>query len=146
VGFRYTDKEVVLPDFSLTIRPKETVALVGHTGAGKSSIAKLLTRFYEFQDGALLVDGRDIRTLDLGQYRRHIGLVPQEPYLFSGTVKDNIRYGYPEATDDEVCAAATAHRRRGPNRRPDTAGHGLGRARANSRWGKRQARVLRACC
>ncbi|HNT78412.1 MAG TPA: ABC transporter ATP-binding protein [Anaerolineae bacterium] len=107
VGFRYTDKEIVLPDFSLTIRPKETVALVGHTGAGKSSIAKLLTRFYEFQDGALLVDGRDIRTLDLAQYRRHIGLVPQEPYLFSGTVKDNIRYGYPEATDDEVCAAAT---------------------------------------
>ncbi len=72
--FSYTDREVVLPDFSLHIRPGETVALVGHTGAGKSSIAKLVTRFYEFQDGDLLIDGRDIRRLDLGQYRQQIGL------------------------------------------------------------------------
>ena len=60
---------------------------MGHTGAGKSSIARLITRFYEFQDGELLVDGRDIRRLDLGEYRRQIGLVPQEPFLFSGTVR-----------------------------------------------------------
>jgi len=104
--FAYTDKEVVLPDFSLEIRPKETVALVGHTGAGKSSVARLVARFYEFQGGELLVDGRDIRRLDLSQYRQHIGLVPQEPFLFAGTVRDNIRYGCPEATDEEVLAAA----------------------------------------
>jgi ABC-type multidrug transport system fused ATPase/permease subunit len=96
----------VLRGYDLEIRPKETVALVGHTGAGKSSIARLITRFYEFQEGELLIDGRDIRRLNLGQYRRHIGLVPQEPFLFSGTVRDNIRYGRPEATDDQVCQAA----------------------------------------
>ncbi|MEJ2749899.1 MAG: ABC transporter ATP-binding protein, partial [Anaerolineae bacterium] len=106
VKFSYTDKEVVLPDFSLDIAAGETLALVGHTGAGKSSIAKLITRFYEFQDGLLLVDGRDVRTFDLGQYRQQIGLVPQEPFLFSGTVRDNIRYGRPTANDDEVQAAA----------------------------------------
>lgn len=108
VCFSYNEKEVVLDQFSLRIQPGETVALVGHTGAGKSSIARLITRFYEFQCGQLLVDDRDIRTLDLGQYRQHLGLVPQDPFLFSGTVRDNIRYARPEATDDEVCAAAMA--------------------------------------
>ena len=106
--FSYTDREVVLPDFSLDIRPGETVALVGHTGAGKSSVGKLITRFYEFQGGELLIDGRDVRRLDLGSYRRQIGLVPQEPFLFSGSVADNIRYGRPEATDDDVTRAARA--------------------------------------
>jgi ATP-binding cassette subfamily B protein len=104
--FTYTGDEIVLAGFSLEVRPRETVALVGHTGAGKSSIARLIARFYEFQEGHLLIDGRDIRRLDLGQYRRHIGIVPQEPFLFSGTVHDNIRYAHPEATDDEVCRAA----------------------------------------
>ena len=108
VRFSYTDREVVLPDFSLDIRAGETIALVGHTGAGKSSIGKLITRFYEFQGGEILLDGRDIRSLDLGQYRMQIGLVPQEPFLFAGTVADNIRYGRPEATDDDVTAAAHA--------------------------------------
>ncbi len=98
--------EIVLPDFCLEIRPREMVALVGHTGAGKSSVARLIMRFYEFQDGRLLVDGRDVRRLDLGQYRRHLGLVPQEPFLFSGTVRENIRYGRPDATDEEVLAVA----------------------------------------
>ncbi len=106
MAFGYNEDEVVLPDLTLHIRPKETVALVGHTGAGKSSIARLITRFYEFQGGELLVDGRDMRRLDLTEYRQHIGLVPQEPFLFSGTVLDNIRYGRPEAGDDEVCRAA----------------------------------------
>jgi ABC-type multidrug transport system fused ATPase/permease subunit len=98
----------VLPDFSLHIRPGETVALVGHTGAGKSSIGKLITRFYEFQGGQILIDGRDIRRLNLGQYRQQIGLVPQDPFLFDGSVADNIRYGRPEATREDVERAARA--------------------------------------
>jgi ATP-binding cassette, subfamily B, bacterial len=106
VMLTYTGNEVVLPDFSLEIRPRETVALVGHTGAGKSSIARLITRFYEFQAGELQIDGQDIRRLDLGQYRRHIGLVPQDPFLFSGTIRENIRYSRPDAPDDEVQRAA----------------------------------------
>ena len=104
--FTYTGEEIVLPDFSLDIQPKETLALVGHTGAGKTSVAHLIARFYEFQDGELRIDGRDIRELDLQQYRQQIGLVPQEPFLFSGTVRDNIRHARPEANDDEVNAAA----------------------------------------
>jgi ABC-type multidrug transport system fused ATPase/permease subunit len=104
--FSYTDKETVIPDLTLEISHKETLALVGHTGAGKSSIAKLIARFYEFQAGELLIDGQDIRRLDLRQYRQHIGLVPQVPFLFSGTVRDNIRYGRLRATDDQVREAA----------------------------------------
>lgn len=96
----------VLPDFSLTIPAGETLAVVGHTGAGKSSLARLIARFYEFQGGRILVDGRDIRTLDLSQYRRHVGIVPQSPFLFSGTVADNIRYGRPAASAAEVEQAA----------------------------------------
>lgn len=105
VKFSYTDGETVLPDFSLAIEPGQTIALVGHTGAGKSSIAKLITRFYEFQEGEILVDGRDIRRLDLSQYRGQIGLVPQDPFLFSGSLRENIRYSRPEASDEEVVAA-----------------------------------------
>ena len=105
-AYTETEEETVLPDFTLEIKPKETLALVGHTGAGKSSLARLVARFYEFQGGELLVDGRDIRRLDLSQYRQHIGLVPQEPFLFSGTVRDNIRYSRPEASDEEVYEAA----------------------------------------
>jgi ABC-type multidrug transport system fused ATPase/permease subunit len=104
--FTYTSDEIVLPDFTLEIYPKETLALVGHTGAGKSSLARLIARFYEFQDGRLFIDSQDIRRLDLSQYRQHIGLVPQEPFLFSATVRDNIRYGRPEATDEQVRQAA----------------------------------------
>ncbi len=104
--FSYTGEEIVLPDFNLKIRPKETIAIVGHTGAGKSSIARLIARFYEFQEGQLLIDGRNIRRLELRQYRQHIGLVPQEPFLFSGTVQDNIHHGRLEAADEEVYQAA----------------------------------------
>lgn len=104
--FSYTSNEVVLPDFSLTIHPGESVAFVGHTGAGKSSIIKLTARFYEFQGGRLLIDGHDIRTLDLRAYRRQLGIVSQTPFLFDGTVADNIRYGRPEATDEEILSMA----------------------------------------
>ena len=107
VTFNYsTGRNTVLEAFSLTIPAGETLAIVGHTGAGKSSLVKLLMRFYEFQGGRLLIDGRDIRTLDLADYRRQLGLVPQAPFLFSGTVADNIRYGRPGASDAEVAVAA----------------------------------------
>ncbi len=105
VDFRYTH-EPVLESFSLHVRPGEDVALVGHTGAGKSTIAKLISRFYEYQGGALRLDGQDIRTLDLTDYRRQLGIVPQVPFLFSGTVADNVRYARPEASDAEVGALA----------------------------------------
>ena len=102
VHFQYTVQEVVLPAFDLHIAPGETVAFVGHTGAGKSSIAKLVARFYEFQGGELLIDGRNIRTFDLADFRRHLGIVSQSPFLFAGTVLDNIRYARPDATDSEI--------------------------------------------
>jgi len=104
--FRYTDKEPVLTDFDLCIQPGETLALVGHTGAGKSSIAKLVARFYEFQSGNLTLDGHDIRTFDLQAYRRQLGIVSQVPFLFSGSVADNIRYAKPEVADAEMLAMA----------------------------------------
>lgn len=102
LDFRYTDKEAILTDFNLCIQPGETLALVGHTGAGKSSIVKLIARFYEFQEGRLTIDGLDIRTLDLNQYRRKLGIVSQVPFLFSGTVADNIRYALPSVTESEM--------------------------------------------
>ncbi len=104
--FRYTDKEPILSHFNLLIQPGETLALVGHTGAGKSSIAKLIARFYEFQQGRLLVDGRDIRTFDLAQYRKQLGIVSQVPFLFSGTVADNIRYAAPDVSEEEILKMA----------------------------------------
>jgi ABC-type multidrug transport system fused ATPase/permease subunit len=106
LDFSYNEREQVLKDFKLKVPAGQNVALVGNTGAGKSSIARLIARFYEFQGGELLVDGHDIRQFDLEKYRRRIGLVPQDPFLFSGTVKDNIRYAVPEATEKEVCGAA----------------------------------------
>lgn len=106
VFFQYTDQQTVLAGFNLTIRAGETVALVGHTGAGKSSIGRLVARFYEFQGGQLLIDGHDIRTFDLHDYHRQLGIVPQVPFLFSGTVADNIRYTRPDASDAEVEAIA----------------------------------------
>ena len=102
VGFRYKAGEPVLEDFSLHICPGETLALVGHTGAGKTSIAKLIARFYEFQKGAILIDGQDIRTFDLASYRRQLGIVSQAPFLFSGSVAENIRYAQPDVSDTEI--------------------------------------------
>lgn len=106
LDFRYTEQETVLSNFNLTIAAGETVALVGHTGAGKSSLGKLVARFYEFQGGQLLIDGRDIRSFDLVEYHRHLGIVPQTPFLFSGPVADNIRYARPDASAETVRAVA----------------------------------------
>jgi len=106
VDFSYNDKERVLLGFNLLIPAGQTIALVGHTGAGKSSLGKLVARFYEFQGGQLLIDDRDIRTVNLQDYRHCLGIVPQTPFLFSGTVAENIRYGVPTATDAEVEAVA----------------------------------------
>ncbi len=107
LDFRYTAKEEVLEDFNLTVRAGETLALVGHTGAGKSSLGKLVARFYEFQGGRLLIDGQDIRSFNLHSYRQQLGIVPQSPFLFAGTVADNIRYGKPSASEDEVVAVSS---------------------------------------
>jgi ATP-binding cassette subfamily B protein len=104
--FSYSDKEPILRNFNLLIQPGETLALVGHTGAGKSSIAKLIARFYEYQHGNLCIDGRDIRTFDLAQYRRQLGIVSQVPFLFSGTVMENIRYAAPGVPEEEMLKLA----------------------------------------
>jgi ATP-binding cassette subfamily B protein len=95
-----------LAGVSLSVAPGETVALVGQTGAGKSTLVKLIARFYDVSSGRLLVDGVDVRDYDLPAYRHQLGVVPQEPYLFAGTVRDAIAYGRPDATDAEVEAAA----------------------------------------
>ena len=102
VTFQYTQEETVLSDFSLHIKPGETLALVGHTGAGKTSIGRLIARFYEFQEGEILIDGTDIRKYDLDSLRHHMGIVSQVPFLFSGTVEENIRYGCPVCDQDEI--------------------------------------------
>jgi len=103
VEFRYNQQQKVLEDFNLHIQPGENIALVGHTGAGKTSIAKLIARFYEFQSGNIYIDGINIRELDLNSYRSHLGIVSQVPFLFSGTVAENICYACPsEATLREI--------------------------------------------
>ncbi len=108
VNFRYSEQEAVLRDFSLHIQAGENVALVGHTGAGKSSIAKLIARFYEFQSGSILIDGQDIRSFNLASYRSQLGVVSQTPFLFAGTIADNIRYARPDLSDADL--EVVAHR------------------------------------
>ncbi|NHP17539.1 ABC transporter ATP-binding protein [Rhodococcus sp. IC4_135] len=107
VGFRYSGTDVdALSDFDLQIPPGTTVALVGRTGAGKSTVVKLLARFYDPTSGSVDVDGTDIRNFHLSQYRRRLGVVPQEAHLFTGTVADNIAYGRPSASHEEIEEAA----------------------------------------
>jgi ATP-binding cassette, subfamily B, multidrug efflux pump len=106
VSFAYDPSKPVLVDVSLTAKPGETVALVGPTGAGKTTIVALLSRFYDVTAGAITVDGHDIRSIQQESLRRQLGIVLQDTFLFSGTVLENIRYGRLDATDDEVMAAA----------------------------------------
>ncbi|WP_420627281.1 ABC transporter ATP-binding protein [Candidatus Leptofilum sp.] len=133
VSFRYSAQEQVLDDFSLRIAPGENIALVGHTGAGKSSIIKLIVRYYEFQEGEIQVDGHDLRNYDLTAFRRQIGIVSQVPFLFAGTVAENIRYGRPEATNAEI---ETMARRIGEGEWLETLPNGL-----DSEVGERGSRL-----
>ena len=107
-GYPNSSAPEALRGVDLHVTPGETVALVGETGAGKSTVLKLLARFYDPTAGSVTVDGHDLRTLDLTDFRHHLGYVPQEAFLFGGTVRDNIAYGRPDATDAEVEAAARA--------------------------------------
>jgi len=107
VGFRYGNR-AVLRGVDLAIKPGEMIGLVGHSGSGKSTLVNLICRFYDVSEGAILVDGVDIRSLPIAEFRRHIGLVLQEPFLFFGTIADNIAYGKPDATREEIIAAARA--------------------------------------
>ncbi|MBY6277679.1 MAG: ABC transporter ATP-binding protein [Symbiobacterium thermophilum] len=108
VVFGYEPGQVVLKGINLRAEPGETIALVGPTGAGKSSVINLLARFYEPQEGQVLVDGVDLSTVTQRSWRSQLGIVLQDTFLFSGTIRDNIRYGRPDATDEEVEAAARA--------------------------------------
>jgi ABC-type multidrug transport system fused ATPase/permease subunit len=108
VHFEYTGRSGTLTDISLDVKPGQVVAIVGPTGAGKTTLMNLIPRFYDPQRGRVLLDGVDVRTLSLESLRRHISMVPQEPVLFAGTIADNIRYGRLQATMDEIVAAAKA--------------------------------------
>jgi ATP-binding cassette subfamily B protein len=108
VSFGYTAGQEVLSDVSLDIAPGETFALVGATGAGKSTIAKLVTRFYDPTEGTVSIDGHDLRDVTFASLRRQLGVVPQEAFLFAGSVRTNITFARPDATDDEVEEACRA--------------------------------------
>ncbi len=107
IGFRYGSRAVIR-NLDLEIRPGEMIGLVGHSGSGKSTLVNLICRFYDVTDGAIQVDGTDIRRFAVADYRRHVGLVLQEPFLFFGTIAQNIAYGKPEASRAEIVAAARA--------------------------------------
>lgn len=108
VTFGYGDLPAVLHDFDLEVAPGTAVALVGHTGAGKSTIAKLLARFYDPRQGRITIDGHDLRHVTQGSLRRQLGIVPQEGFLFAGTLAENVAFGRPEATREEIEAAIRA--------------------------------------
>jgi ATP-binding cassette subfamily B protein len=107
VGFRYGNREVN-KGINLSIAPGEMIGLVGHSGSGKSTLVNLICRFYDVSEGSIKVDGVDIRSYAISDYRQNIGLVLQEPFLFFGTIAENLAYGKPDATRDEIIAAARA--------------------------------------
>jgi len=106
VGFEYVEGVRVLDDIDLHVKPGETIAIVGPTGAGKSTLTSLVSRFYDVTEGRVLIDGHDIREIERSSLTRRLGIVLQDPFLFSGTVADNVRYGRLDATDDEVVEAS----------------------------------------
>ena len=108
VTFSYDGQVKVLDDVSFRIREGETIALVGPTGAGKSTIVNLISRFYDVQQGTVSVDGIDIKKVSIESLRRQMGIMTQDNFLFSGTIRENIRYGKLDATDEEIVAAAKA--------------------------------------
>ena len=108
VSFSYDDSTKVLNDVSFRIRPGETIALVGPTGAGKTTIVNLISRFYDIQEGRVAIDGHDVKEVSIESLRRQMGIMTQDNFLFSGTIRDNIRYGKLDATDEEIVAAAKA--------------------------------------
>ncbi len=108
VDFSYDDKVKVLDDVSFTITPGETIALVGPTGAGKTTIVNLISRFYEVTGGSVRIDGQDVRDVTIESLRKQMGIMTQDNFLFSGTIRENIRYGRLDATDEEIEAAARA--------------------------------------
>ena len=108
VTFGYDPANPVVRDIDLRIRAGETVAFVGQTGAGKSTLAKLITRFYDPTEGRVLIDGHDIGEVTLDSFRRQLGVVPQEPFLFAGSLRYNIAFARPDSTDDEVWEAVNA--------------------------------------
>jgi ATP-binding cassette subfamily B protein len=110
IDFCYREGEWVFKGLNLQVKKGEKLAIVGHTGAGKTSLVSLLTRYYEFQGGSINVDGNDIRDLNLNSYRRNLGNVPQDVFLFSGTIEENIRYGRQEASEEDLLnAIKTVH-------------------------------------
>ena len=108
VKFGYNPDKIIIKDFSTKVKEGQKIAIVGPTGAGKSTMVKLLMRFYDVTDGAILVDGHNIKDFERGKLRKMFGMVLQDTWLFGGTVKDNIKYGKEDATDDEVIQAAKA--------------------------------------
>ena len=108
VRFGYTPDKIVIQDFSCEVKPGQMVAIVGPTGAGKTTMVKLLMRFYDVNSGRICLDGHDIRNFNRGQLREMFGMVLQDTWLFQGTIMENIRYGRLDATDEEVIAAAKA--------------------------------------
>ncbi|MFX1512585.1 MAG: ABC transporter ATP-binding protein, partial [Promethearchaeota archaeon] len=108
VDFAYREPNWIFKGFNLRIKKGEKLAVVGHTGAGKSSLVKLLARYYEFQGGSIKIDGTDIRDLKLDSYRRNLGMVQQDVFLFSGTIEENIRYGRREASEEDLWKAIRA--------------------------------------
>jgi ATP-binding cassette subfamily B protein len=107
VRFRYGNREVI-SGVDIKVKPGELIGLVGPSGSGKSTMVNLVCRFYDVTEGAILVDDQDIRNFPIEKYRRNVGIVLQEPYLFFGTIAENIAYGRPDARPDEIIAAARA--------------------------------------